>query len=327
MDAQELAMFEESVAALVSQSDGPALTASLDAFGWLDILNQDPMTGVPVVFTAQGRAVVWSSALHDVMGARLEELDETGTPEEISVVLPLPGSEVPGERKGPTVSVDGLLVGARAGARRLVTAAIDHDGKTVILQFARDDVQVSRRHGLDPAAGVARVTGSANVQSVLAAGEEALSWWRASVAVARRALSHQLCGVLTTMIELARVHAIEREQFGRPIGSFQAVRHKLAEAHVVLTGAEALACVSWESDESDLPSMVAKIAAGRACSIVAAHTQQVLAGIGFTAAHPYHRAMKRAVLIDRILGSTADLAPLAGRALVEQGRAPRLVEL
>jgi len=327
MDADELAIFEETVGALVSRSDGHSLTASLDDFGWLDILDQNPTVGVPVVFAAQGRAVVWSSALHDVMGARLAELDDRVSPEEASVILPLPRSEVPGQRKGHDLFVDGLLVGSRPGARWLVAVATDDDGQQVVLRLAVDEAEVSPRNGLDPAAGVARVTGVANGRRVLAEGDRARSWWTASVALARRALSHQLCGVLTTMIELARVHAIEREQFGRPIGSFQAVRHKLAEAYAVLTGAEALADMAWESDDQELASIVAKIAAGRASTVVAAHTQQVLAGIGFTAAHSYHRAMKRAVLIDRILGSADDLAPLAGRALVERGRAPRLVEL
>jgi hypothetical protein len=327
MDADELAMFQEAVSGLVSQSDGHALTASLDRFGWLDILEQNPAVGVPVVFASQGRAVVWSSALHDVMGARLADLDDKVSQEETSVVLPLPRSEVPGKRKGDGILVDGLLVGARSGARWLVVTATLDDDRQVILRFAVDEAEVVPRHGLDPVAGVARVTAVVNRRSVLAEGDGARSWWTANIALARRALSHQLCGVLATMIELARVHAIEREQFGRPIGSFQAVRHKLAEAHTALTGAEALANMAWESDEKELASIVAKVAAGRACNIIAAHTQQVLAGIGFTAAHPYHLAMKRAVLIDSLLGSAEHLAPLAGRALAQHGRAPRLVEL
>jgi alkylation response protein AidB-like acyl-CoA dehydrogenase len=162
---------------------------------------------------------------------------------------------------------------------------------------------------------------------VLADGDRARSWWTASVAAGRRALSSQLCAVLTTMLESARAHAVERRQFGRPIGSFQAVRHKLAEAHAALSGARATADMAWESDDEPLASMTAKVAASRACATVAFHAQQALAGVGFTAEHPHHRALKRALLIDRILGEATDLSPLVGRELVTRGCAPRLVEL
>jgi hypothetical protein len=52
-----------------------------------------------------------------------------------------------------------------------------------------------------------------------------------------------------------------------------------------------------------------------------------MGGVGFTASHPYHHALKRALLIDRILGDAADLTPEVGRELVSRGDAPRLVEL
>ena len=49
--------------------------------------------------------------------------------------------------------------------------------------------------------------------------------------------------------------------------------------------------------------------------------------MGFTAEHPYHRAMKRTLVIDRTLGNADELAPLVGRELMERGEAPRLVDL
>ena len=67
--------------------------------------------------------------------------------------------------------------------------------------------------------------------------------------------------------------------------------------------------------------------ASKAVKIVAAHTQQILAGIGFTAERRYHRFMKRVVVLDRVLGSADDLAPLIGKDLMGRSALPRLVEL
>jgi alkylation response protein AidB-like acyl-CoA dehydrogenase len=130
------------------------------------------------------------------------------------------------------------------------------------------------------------------------------------------------------MLELARDHAVERRQFGQPIGTFQAVRHKLAEAFVAVEAAEAAAAAAWEAyDDFPLAAATAKIVASNSVSIVATHAQQVLAGIGFTEEHPFHLSMKRVVVLDRVLGDATDLVPWVGRALVRRGGAPRLVEL
>jgi alkylation response protein AidB-like acyl-CoA dehydrogenase len=56
--------------------------------------------------------------------------------------------------------------------------------------------------------------------------------WSEALVLGRRAVSHQIEGGCRTMRELARGHALAREQFGRPIARFQAVRHRLAEAWV-----------------------------------------------------------------------------------------------
>jgi hypothetical protein len=144
----------------------------------------------------------------------------------------------------------------------------------------------------------------------LAAGRRALGWW--------------LLGAGRAMLALARTHALDRVQFGKPIASFQAVRHKLAETHVALDGASAVlnAC-----DGSEFSSLVAKAAAGRAALTAAKHSQQVLGGIGFTAEHSLHIHVKRVLVLDGLLGSARELTREAGHAVIAAGSAPRLVDL
>jgi alkylation response protein AidB-like acyl-CoA dehydrogenase len=126
------------------------------------------------------------------------------------------------------------------------------------------------------------------------------------------------------MLALARSHARDRVQFGRPLASFQAVRHRLAETLVALDGAEATLLAAGDDD---LGSLLAKAAAGRAALTAARHCQQVLGGIGFTAEHGLHRHVRRALVLDGLLGSAADLVREAGMLLRKERSAPRLVQL
>jgi alkylation response protein AidB-like acyl-CoA dehydrogenase len=129
------------------------------------------------------------------------------------------------------------------------------------------------------------------------------------------------------MIGFAQQHIAGRTQFGRLVGTFQAVRHKLVEAFVAATAAEGCATAAWESDDRSLAAATAKVVVGKAVLVAAANTQQLLAGIGFTAEHPFHRFMKRSLVLERLFGSATDLAPYVGRQLIERSATPRLVEL
>jgi hypothetical protein len=143
----------------------------------------------------------------------------------------------------------------------------------------------------------------------LAAGRRALGWW--------------LVGTSRAMLSLARQHALDRVQFGRPVASFQAIRHRLAETLVAIEGAEA----ALQAADDDLGCLLAKAAAGRAALTAARHCQQVLGGIGFTAEHDLHRHVRRALFLDGLLGSTRELTREAGAELRRRGSAPRLVDL
>jgi alkylation response protein AidB-like acyl-CoA dehydrogenase len=125
------------------------------------------------------------------------------------------------------------------------------------------------------------------------------------------------------MLSLARSHALDRIQFGRPLASFQAVRHRLAETLVALDGAEATLLAARD----DLSCLLAKAAAGHAALTAARHCQQVLGGLGFTAEHGLHRHVRRALVLDGLLGSSGELTREVGVLLRKERSAPRLVQL
>jgi hypothetical protein len=147
----------------------------------------------------------------------------------------------------------------------------------------------------------------------LAAGRRAVGWW--------------LVGTGRAMLSMARSHALDRVQFGRPLAGFQAVRHRLAETLVALEGAEAALAAADTSANEDLSAMLAKASAGQAALTAARHCQQVLGGIGFTAEHGLHRHVRRALVLDGLLGSARELTREAGSLLIKERCAPRLVDL
>lgn len=143
---------------------------------------------------------------------------------------------------------------------------------------------------------------------------------------ARRAVGWWLVGCSRAMLALARQHALDRVQFGKPIAGFQAIRHRLAETLVAIEGAEATLGLPG-TDSPDLTAMLAKAAAGKAALTAAKHCQQVLGGIGFTAEHDLHRHVKRALVLDGLLGSSRELTKKTGAGLRARGSAPRLAQL
>ncbi len=146
------------------------------------------------------------------------------------------------------------------------------------------------------------------------------------VADARRALGWWLTGSARAMLSLARRHALDRQQFGRPIADFQAVRHRLADTLVAIEGAEATLNLPG-TDNPDLTALLAKAAAGKAALTTARHCQQVLGGIGFTAEHDLHHHVERVLVLDGLLGSSRELTRRAGAGLRARGSAPRLAQL
>ena len=72
---------------------------------------------------------------------------------------------------------------------------------------------------------------------------------------------------------------------------------------------------------------LAKAFAGRAARTVTAHCQQVLAGIGFTTEHPFHRFLKRTMLLEGLFGSADEIVLDLGRQLLAARTVPNLIEL
>jgi alkylation response protein AidB-like acyl-CoA dehydrogenase len=149
--------------------------------------------------------------------------------------------------------------------------------------------------------------------------------------VAAVAYAAELLGVARRVLDLTVAYAKDRVQFARPIGSFQAVKHRCADMLVDVEGmrsavywaAWTLGNVDAADDERAIAASTAKSWCSDAASRVLASALQVHGGIGFTWDHDLHLYLKRAHLDAVAFGdATHHRARLAGllRARVEAGR-------
>ena len=251
------------------------------------MLDAEPRDAVDIVFTALGTTNATATVLDDVIVAALGAEPRA----DLAVLLPdVRDVDAAGtHRRRRRARATGSRARAsrprrncsswRTGAEQLHTITVPVDAVTV-----------TPVRGIDPDAGLHVVTRRALRRA------RAPTWTRARgrrpsrPAGARSA--HQIAGASRTMLALACAHAVERVQFGRPIARFQAVRHRLADALVAVEALDAALGAAWD-EPNPLTAALAKAIAGRTARTVATHCQQVLAGIGFTTDHPFHRYFKR----------------------------------
>ena len=191
---------------------------------------------------------------------------------------------------------DGLLVVPAAGKWLLIDpAAVD----------AADTVAVEPLDATDFSRPLARVVLTSAPVTVLDAAAGRVENLAVTV------LSAEAAGISRWALDTAVAYAKVREQFGKPIGSFQAVKHLCAEmlcrAEQVAVAAADAARAAGDADDRQL-SIAAAIAAGTAIDAAKANLKdciQVLGGIGITWEHDAHLYLRRAHGIGQFLGGPA----------------------
>jgi alkylation response protein AidB-like acyl-CoA dehydrogenase len=133
-----------------------------------------------------------------------------------------------------------------------------------------------------------------------------------NVARARAAMACEAVGVGQRVLELGIEHARTREQFGRPIGVYQAVSHQLANTYADVELARSLAywaawCVAEEDEQAPRAAAAAKAFAAEAAVAACERSIQVHGGTGFTWEHPLHRFYKRALWLEGFGARPAEL--------------------
>ncbi len=143
------------------------------------------------------------------------------------------------------------------------------------------------------------------------------------LARARAALgtAAQLAGLCRRMLDMAVQYAKDREQFGKPIGAQQAVKHRLANALIEQEFARPMVYrAAWSmanaAQDAEIDVSLAKIYAGRAAKFVAKEALQVHGAIGYTIECDLHMWMKRAWALSAAHGDAAHHRELVGRHIL-----------
>jgi len=319
MEGPDLELFGRSVRHATHAHTGDQLDVALEDLGWEDALREDARAAVSVLFESQGSANASSSALVRVLGHGLGLDGATGAP--LVVLPPLGRYEPPGSVVGTLCATGGLgLRGASSRETAVVVAQCGNERRALVVPT--DALTWRTASGIDPKLALEEVWGDVALDTTEPLG---CATWDDALVLGQLALAHELTGAARAMLELARRHALGREQFGRPIGAFQAVRHRLADALVWVEAAASLLEAAWEDPVAY--GAMAKAFAGRAASLVARHAQQVVAGIGFTTEHPLHHYVRRVIVLDQLLGAGTSLTRRLGADALAAAALPPVVPL
>ena len=201
------------------------------------------------------------------------------------------------------------------------------DSADVVISLAADGVRVhaataiicTPRESVD---GARRLFSCALNEAPIATADVATAFRRGVLGYAA-----QLCGLSDTMLALTVEYAKERKQFGAPIGSFQAVKHHLANARIKLEFARPLvyraaASLAGNDPDASTHTSMAKAAASDAAMVAAKASLQCHGAIGYTTEHDLHLYMKRAWALSAAWGDAAWHRDRIGRALIGTAKYP-----
>lgn len=233
-----------------------------------------------------------------------------------TLALPGAGESAPFDlattRLGWRVHGRATFVSDAVGAQRLLLPARDADRVAVLVDVAADapGLTITEQPVLDETRRLATVTAEG-----VEVGEDAVWRFDGSPDAALHALTERAAlavscdslGVAQAMLDTTVSYARVRQQFGRPIGSFQAVKHGCADMLVTISVARQLVTAAIAADSDAVaPTSMAKAYATEAAVDVAGKAMQLHGGIGYTWESGVHVYLKRAALNRSLFGSPAE---------------------
>jgi alkylation response protein AidB-like acyl-CoA dehydrogenase len=125
------------------------------------------------------------------------------------------------------------------------------------------------------------------------------------------AMALETVGTSDALFQLVLAYVKDRQQFGVPIGSFQAVKHKMSDMYVSIARSRSLCYYAVAAIDEDAPVRASAVAMAKAASddaqqLVCQHSLQSFGGIGFTWEHDAHLYIKRAKTTGVLLGGSAE---------------------
>lgn len=278
------------------------LWAELCDLGW-------PGIAVPGVFGGQDLGLVELVAVVEELGRALAPVPMLSSVA-AALLIAFAGSDdqredlLPSILSGETAATAGVLAGDTAlvpDARAADLIVLAGDGRAHLVQPSAAELEPVETLDLGRRFGRVRAT----------AGEPLPGDVTGAVQRIRVVASAEILGIADRALELAVSYTHEREQFGRPIGSFQAVAHRCADMTLDVEALRSLVhYAAWaaDADPQRLPlasAMAARAAADRGWRVCGS-ALQVFGGIGFTWEHDIHLFLRRARTTGSLFGTARD---------------------
>ena len=255
----------------------------------------------------------------------------------VTVTLAVPFASAPGGAFPAAVRVAGLRPGdAQTGIARLrgtVSGVADALPASVLLvpadgvphalylvDMAAPGVAKAPVVSLDMTRQLCDLSFDEAPATLIAAGTAASQAIEAALSAGAAALAAEQVGLAQRCLDMTLAYVKERRQFARPVGSFQALKHRLADVWVAVSQARAAsryaaACLASGDPDAKVAVAVAKAYCSEAAVLAAQECVQLHGGIGFTWEHPAHLYLKRAKA-DSIAFGTPDAHRAALASLV-----------
>ena len=205
----------------------------------------------------------------------------------------------------------------------LVVAEMDKIQYLVFVDSNDEGVVCAQTTSLDqtrPLASIEFSNVNISEDNVLLEGDQLKLAWKRMLLLMASALSIEQVGGATACLDMSVQYAKDRIQFGRPIGSFQAIQHTCADMLLQLESAKSTAYAASRSSTSELvefeiASNIARAYCSDAFNKIAGDNIQIHGGVGFTWEHPAHLYFKRAKSDSLMLGSSKDARDKVGNLI------------
>ena len=197
---------------------------------------------------------------------------------------------------------------AKVSTHALVVAKSTKGISLQIVDLSSEGVLIEHQETIDESRGHFSITfNNAEAQLI---GDEVSGWeiYESIINQAAVLFSYEQIGGSQASLDMAVNYAKERYAFGRPIGSYQAIKHKLADMYIALTLAKSncyYAAWALSTDASDLPSAsaTARVSATKAYQLCSKENIQTHGGNGFTWEYDCHMFYRRSKLLSLNIGS------------------------
>ncbi|MGH2662515.1 MAG: acyl-CoA dehydrogenase family protein [Actinomycetota bacterium] len=257
--------------------------------------------GLALLLEETGRAALPEPVV-ETTAVAVPLLAETGSDE-------LKGKWLPGVAEGRAILTVGLEANNRVSDAHVAYLLILQAGEE-LHAVTPDRVELRPQPSLDPTRRLFSVDWTPGPETLIAEGDEASRAIDAAFDRGALGAALQLLGLAGRMIEMGAEYAKERQQFGKPIGSFQAVKQLLADALIRLEFTRpvvyrAAYSVAHGVENRSRDVSMAKALASEAAAHASRASLQVHGAIGYTEEHDLHLWLKRARALAWAWGNTA----------------------